>query len=78
VALAGDHTLAARILGAAAETRRGSDIPPSPDERHELNRITATVQAALGAKNFAAEFALGGETDVLTLREAWAPAGRSG
>ena len=78
MALAGDHTLAARILGAAAETRRGSDIPPSPDERHELNRITATVQAALGAKRFAAEFALGGETDVLTLRETWAPAGRSG
>jgi predicted ATPase/DNA-binding SARP family transcriptional activator len=76
-ALAGDHVLAARVLGAAAGIRESSGVPPSPDERAELDRITGAVRAALGADRFAAEHALGGETDLLTLR-ASLPAGRSG
>jgi predicted ATPase/DNA-binding SARP family transcriptional activator len=77
-ALAGDHRLAARVLGAAAEIRKTSDIPPSPDERAEINRITETISAAIGADAFAAEHALGGETDLPTLRRALPPAGSTG
>jgi predicted ATPase/DNA-binding SARP family transcriptional activator len=68
VAAGGDPALAARLLGGATEIRRATAIPPSSDEVHELNRITELVRTTLGPDNFAAEFALGGETDVLTLR----------
>jgi predicted ATPase/DNA-binding SARP family transcriptional activator len=77
-ALAGDPGPAARLLGAATEIRRATALPPSPGERDEVNRITATVRAALGGDGFAAELARGGETDVLTLRKALRPAGSSG
>lgn len=76
-ALAGDHALAARILGASAGIRQSSGVPPSHDELAELDRITGAVREALGADRYAAEHALGGETDLLTLR-ASLPAGRSG
>jgi predicted ATPase/DNA-binding SARP family transcriptional activator len=68
ISLAGEQQRAARVLGAAAATLRAAEVPLPRDDRAELDRITATVQEALGTDGFAAELELGGETDVLTLR----------
>ncbi|XVV00978.1 BTAD domain-containing putative transcriptional regulator [Actinosynnema sp. CA-248983] len=59
-ALEGDHRRAARLLGAAAATRRSAAAPPAPAELGDVERITAVVRAGLGAEEFEAEFARGG------------------
>jgi hypothetical protein len=68
-AVAGQHDQAAQLLGAAAAARDSAALPAGPVEQDEINRITAAVRAALGADRFAAEFALGGETDPVVLRD---------
>jgi tetratricopeptide (TPR) repeat protein len=68
-ALAGHPRQAAQLLGAAARTHEATGLPSSPEEHEELNRITSSVRAALGEDAFAAEFDLGGEAGVVTLRE---------
>ncbi|APE38395.1 hypothetical protein BOX37_16015 [Nocardia mangyaensis] len=63
--LAGAHSIlgepgwAARLLGAADATRRtvGAALPPG--ERFDVDRITATASAVLGASTFADEYAEG-------------------
>ena len=84
VGLAGASTLAgrpeeaARLLGAAAAVHESVQLAPSPGERDEIERITARVRATLDDVDFAAEYELGGEADVLTLLESLRPAGSAG
>lgn len=66
--LAGAHTLtgeyekAARLLGAAHRERTSVGAPLPPAERGDVERITATITAAIGAAAFAAQHHLGGAT----------------
>ncbi|RZQ63812.1 BTAD domain-containing putative transcriptional regulator [Amycolatopsis suaedae] len=55
-ALRGEHAVAARLLGAATRARESVGTPLPPAERGDVDRITATVRAALGDEAFAAEF----------------------
>ncbi|MEV0678648.1 BTAD domain-containing putative transcriptional regulator [Actinosynnema sp. NPDC050436] len=71
-ALDGDHRRAARLLGAAAASRRSADAPLAPAEMGDVERITAAITAHLGAEAFEAEFARGG---LLTPAEASAGLG---
>jgi predicted ATPase/DNA-binding SARP family transcriptional activator len=66
LALAGHHTEAARLLGAAEAGRATAAMPPSPAEQPDLDRITGVVRAALGVDAFTAAFAAGAE---LTCRQ---------
>ncbi|MFI9203463.1 BTAD domain-containing putative transcriptional regulator [Streptomyces sp. NPDC053048] len=59
-ALGGRHGHAARLLGAAAAARESTGAPLPPAERGDVDRITAAVREALGARAFAAEFRRGG------------------
>lgn len=46
--LAGDHVVAAQLLGAANAARTAIATPLAPAERIEVDRITTSVQTALG------------------------------
>ena len=61
LALAGDHTRAAEVLGAAATARRANSMPSAPAEQADLDRITDTCRAAIGDETFAAAFARGAD-----------------
>lgn len=58
-ALAGDAVGAARLLGAATAARASVGVPLPAGERGDVDRITATARAALGADAFDAAFAAG-------------------
>uniref|UniRef100_UPI0010419DED hypothetical protein n=1 Tax=Actinomadura roseirufa TaxID=2094049 RepID=UPI0010419DED len=49
-ALDGDAPAAARLLGTAAALRASVGAPLPPAERGDVDRITATVRAVLGAE----------------------------
>jgi predicted ATPase/DNA-binding SARP family transcriptional activator len=66
-ALAGSHVDAARLLGAAAQTRESVNRPLPPTERADVDRITSTAQDALGATRFTAEFAQGTKMEISDL-----------
>lgn len=55
-ALVGDHALAARLLGAAAQARESVGAPLPSAERGDVDRITAAVRRALGDAGFTARF----------------------
>ncbi|RBQ16868.1 AfsR/SARP family transcriptional regulator [Spongiactinospora rosea] len=59
---AGGHVAAARLLGAAAALRESFGAPLPPAERGDVDRITATATAALGADTFATAYAHGAAT----------------
>ncbi|MBM7440186.1 BTAD domain-containing putative transcriptional regulator [Streptomyces sp. HB132] len=65
-------TTAAVLLGAAAAARRGAGAPMPPAERADVDRITASARAALGASEFAEAFDRGSR---LTIEEAARRAG---
>ncbi|MFG2003479.1 BTAD domain-containing putative transcriptional regulator [Spirillospora sp. NPDC048911] len=56
-ALDGRPAEAARLLGEAAAARAAAGAPLPPAERGDVDRITATVRAALGDEEFTASFA---------------------
>ncbi|NUT97287.1 MAG: hypothetical protein HOY78_35230, partial [Saccharothrix sp.] len=58
-ALAGHPAVAAVLLGAADTARRSRGAPLPEAERHDVDRITARVRAALGAEGFAEHFTTG-------------------
>ncbi|MFE0738850.1 BTAD domain-containing putative transcriptional regulator [Streptomyces sp. NPDC058855] len=58
-ALAGDPTRAARLLGAAHAARVSVGAPLPPAERGDVDRVTATLRAALGDAALATAFAEG-------------------
>ncbi|MER7624958.1 BTAD domain-containing putative transcriptional regulator [Streptomyces sp. NPDC126503] len=58
-ALAGEATRAARLLGAAHAARASVGAPLPPAERGDVDRVTATLRAALGDAALAAAFAEG-------------------
>lgn len=60
MALAGDATTAARLLGAAGAARERAGAPLPPAERGDLDRITTAARKALGEEEFAVEFERGG------------------
>ena len=62
-ALAGHHGQAARLLGMADAARRSAGAPLPPAEQGDVDRITATVRAALGEEALASEFAAGTKLD---------------
>ncbi|MGH3785054.1 MAG: BTAD domain-containing putative transcriptional regulator [Pseudonocardiaceae bacterium] len=55
-ALAGDHELAARLLGAAARTRQSVGAPLPAAERGDVDRITSAARNGLGEQAFQAAF----------------------
>ncbi|WP_067451316.1 tetratricopeptide repeat protein [Actinomadura macra] len=61
-ALDGDPAAAARLLGSAAALRTSVDAPLPPAERTDVDRITASARAALGATRFESEFDQGQRT----------------
>ncbi|MCE7008907.1 winged helix-turn-helix domain-containing protein [Kibdelosporangium philippinense] len=61
-ALAGNHTLATRLLGAATQARESVGHPLPRGQRQDIDRITKAVQAALTPDKFAAEFQRGKKT----------------
>ncbi|WP_275041545.1 ATP-binding protein [Nocardiopsis chromatogenes] len=61
-ALAGEHTEAARLLGAAAAVREGIGAPLPAAERRDVDRVAGAVRAALGEAGFAAEARAGAQT----------------
>ncbi|ONI80841.1 AfsR family transcriptional regulator [Saccharothrix sp. ALI-22-I] len=66
-AVLGHHDRAARLLGAATVLREQVGAPLPSGERGDVERITATSRAALGADAFAVEFERGrahGESEV--------------
>ncbi|MFD8101716.1 BTAD domain-containing putative transcriptional regulator [Nocardia fluminea] len=65
--LAGSPTHAARLLGAADALRRSTDAPLPEAERGDVDRIEARILAAVGADQFADDFAEGGRADPATL-----------
>ncbi|WP_106401870.1 BTAD domain-containing putative transcriptional regulator [Actinocorallia populi] len=73
LAAAGEHTDAARLLGAADTFRASSGFPLAPAERGDLDRITRRARTELGEDPFTAEFTRGTE---LTFPEAQALATR--
>ncbi|MFI6979269.1 hypothetical protein ACIBSV_11875 [Embleya sp. NPDC050154] len=58
-ALVGRHGHAARLPGAATETRASVRAPLPPGERGDIDRISAATRAALGDTHFAAAFTRG-------------------
>lgn len=58
-ALNGEHARAAALLGAADAARRSVARPLPATERADVDRIGASVRAALGADAYATEFARG-------------------
>ncbi|CAM4049488.1 BTAD domain-containing putative transcriptional regulator [Kibdelosporangium persicum] len=62
--LTGDHALAARLLGAAAAARQSVGSPLPSAERADVDRITATLRAALGDETLAAELKHGSSLDI--------------
>jgi predicted ATPase len=71
LAAAGEHTVAATVLGAAAAARAGTGLPMSTTERADVERTTTAARAALGDSAFAAAH---GEGERLTPDEARARA----
>jgi predicted ATPase/DNA-binding SARP family transcriptional activator len=69
-ALAADrrYEQAALLLGAAAALWSAAGLEPSPLERIEVDRVTATLRAALGETRFAAACARGGELPLEEVR----------
>lgn len=63
-ALADHHRDAARLLGAATKARESAGASLPVAERGDVDRITATVRAALGEAGFAAEFENGSRVDL--------------
>ncbi|MFC9970527.1 BTAD domain-containing putative transcriptional regulator [Spirillospora sp. NPDC127200] len=61
-ALAGDPAEAARLLGEAAALREFTGAPLPPEERGDVDRITATARSVLGDDAFATAFAAGHAT----------------
>jgi len=59
VGLSGRHDRAARLLGAAEAVRTSAGLPMAPAERADVERITTTTRAELGAARFASEFSSG-------------------
>ncbi|MFL1377487.1 BTAD domain-containing putative transcriptional regulator [Nocardiopsis protaetiae] len=57
--LAGDPEEAARLLGGAAALRESAAAPLPPEERGDVDRITAAARSALGGTAFGAAFAEG-------------------
>ncbi len=57
--LAGDHRLAARLLGAAAAARQSVGAPLPSGERLDVDRVTARIQSALGQSEYSVEFERG-------------------
>jgi predicted ATPase/DNA-binding SARP family transcriptional activator len=67
-ALCGDHERAARLLGAAAALRAQVGAPLPAGERGDVDRITATCQAAVGEGTFSSAFDYGranGESEMV-------------
>ncbi|MFJ9108867.1 BTAD domain-containing putative transcriptional regulator [Streptomyces sp. NPDC102283] len=58
-ALAGQYDEAARLLGAAEAARESVGSPLPPGERGDVERIGATLRAALGGRGFAEQLARG-------------------
>lgn len=58
-ALAGRYDEAARLLGAAEAARESVGTPLPPGERGDVERIGATLRAALGTRGYAAQLARG-------------------
>ena len=58
-ALAGAPAHAARLLGTATALRARLGAPLPPAERHDVDRVTATLRGALGDRTFSTEFAHG-------------------
>ena len=55
--LAGRPAEAARLLGSATRARESTGVALPPAERFDVDRITVSILAALGAEVFATEFA---------------------
>ncbi|WP_084960037.1 BTAD domain-containing putative transcriptional regulator [Thermoactinospora rubra] len=70
-ALAGDHRLAARLLGAAASLRESVGAPLPEAERGDVDRISASVREALGEDGFLAELRAGGLESRNTVLHRW-------
>ncbi len=66
-ALAGNHTSAARLLGAAMHARESVGHPLPPGQRDDIDRITATIHTTLPPATFATEFQRGKETPATEL-----------
>lgn len=60
-AAGGDHSRAARLLGAAAAQRDEDQLLLKPSIQTELDRVTARVRDAMGETRFAAAWAAGRE-----------------
>ncbi|OXM72663.1 BTAD domain-containing putative transcriptional regulator [Amycolatopsis sp. KNN50.9b] len=63
-ALAGDHALAARLLGAADAARRSVGAPLPPAERGDVDRIEHAARTALGEKTYTAEHETGARLEL--------------
>ncbi|NUS45011.1 MAG: AfsR/SARP family transcriptional regulator [Mycobacteriaceae bacterium] len=74
LAAGGRYSDAARLLGAAAATRRATRLPFAPAERLETDRIAGLAQAGLGQTDFAAAFAEGGDLTMEAARSVAASA----
>lgn len=59
VSLAGSNDQAARLLGSAATARESAEVPLSPAESGDVERISARVREALGSAGFDAAFSAG-------------------
>ncbi|MFC0114659.1 BTAD domain-containing putative transcriptional regulator [Kibdelosporangium aridum] len=66
-ALAGNHTSAARLLGAAMHARESVGHPLPPGQRDDIDRITAAIRTTLPPETFATEFQRGKETPAAAL-----------
>ncbi len=80
-ALAGEHELAARLLGAAARTRQSVGAPLPVAERGDVDRITSAARQRLGEQAFQVAFDRGAalnpnEIHELVLTTGWASSGR--
>lgn len=67
-ALAGNHAGAAQLLGAAVAARESTGAPLPPAERGDVDRIAATVTAALGKQGFETLLRQGRELDLDAVR----------
>ncbi len=61
LAIAGEQTAAAQVLGAAAAARTAAAMPAAPAELMDVDRITALAREALGDKAFEEAFEAGRE-----------------
>ncbi|REE95844.1 BTAD domain-containing putative transcriptional regulator [Thermomonospora umbrina] len=59
LSLAGDHAVAARLLGAADAVRGSLGLAPGPAEREDLDRITARIRTGLSEDDLTAELRRG-------------------